>query len=270
MRRLTWCVCLLLLPASARAAGDEPPPAGKEDPGADLARLIHKAVVAKLPKAFEDNSGWGRTVPLPEMPRRPRLRRTVVEVDGRMEVPDGPWRKLRLRVDDPDRDLQVRVHSLKRVDAAYRLTLEADAFLRTEADVQHWRNGLLLADVTARADVLLNVFVECDLAPRLSAAGLRLEPAIQELRLNLKRIIPGRVSFHRAGLSVEGEALRSLEEEIKEALQAALRAKEPEVKLRAGEALARGMKEGKGPVTPAEVLKAAAPLLKADGAAPPK
>lgn len=269
MKVVTWCSCLLLLlaPVPLLAQTAAPPPA--DDPAAELGRLIHKAVVAKMPKVYEDQSGWGRTVPLPDNLRFPRLRRTVVQVGDRPEVPDGLWRKLRLRLDDPDRDLQVRVRSFKRLDATkYRVTVEADATVRAEADVQRWRNGLRLADLTARADVALGVVVECDVVARLDAGklppALKLEPEVKDLKLNLKGFTPRQVTFRRAGLSVEGEAVEGAGEELKGALQALLREAEPAVKNRAGEALARALKEGKDPLAPAALLKAVAPLLKAE------
>src|SRR5262249_8168182 len=104
----TWCPCLVLLLAPASLAAQENRPADKSA-GEPLAQPIPTAIVAKLPPVFEDRSGWGHTIPLPDRVRLPRLRRTVVEVGGHMEVPDGPWRKLRLRVEQPDRDVQVRV-----------------------------------------------------------------------------------------------------------------------------------------------------------------
>src|SRR5688500_6098050 len=110
MRVVTWCAWLAVLAALAPlGAQAEPEPPEREAPAAELERLLHKAIVARLPKVYEDDSAWGQTVPLPERVRLPRLRRTVVRVGDRLEVPHGPWRKLRLWVEEPDRDLRVRV-----------------------------------------------------------------------------------------------------------------------------------------------------------------
>jgi hypothetical protein len=246
----------------------QPIPAAGQDPGAKLARLIHQAVKAKLPRVYEDASGWGQTTPLPERLRLPRARRTVVMVDGRPEVPDGLWRKLRLRVENPDRDLRVRVRSLDRLDAThYRLRLDADADLRVDADLQRWRNGLLLADLTAQTRVSLDVFLECAITARMDAASvppLRLEPEIKDLKVNVKDFKAGQVTFLRAGMTLGPEALQGLNDELKEAVQAQLRAQEPEIKKRAEEALAQAFKEGgKGPITLPALLDAVGPLLKA-------
>jgi hypothetical protein len=44
-----------------------------------------EAVVAKMPREYEDLSGWGRTMPLPQNLRLPRLKRTLVRVGDHFE-----------------------------------------------------------------------------------------------------------------------------------------------------------------------------------------
>jgi hypothetical protein len=267
VRIATFCPCLLLLLAPISALAETTPaPSEREAATAELSRLIHDAVAAKLPRVHEIDGGWGHTAPLPERLRAPRLRRTVVQVGDKMEAPDGPWRKFRLRVDDPDRDLKVRVLGLKRIDATtYRLSVRTDVALAAEADVQRWRNGVKLADLTAKADVSLRVLLECDLSAKLDPKKLgavALQPEVTKLTLDLKDFTPRRVTFHRAGVDVEGPALEGLGDELREPLQELLRSAEPEAKKRAGEALAKALKEPKGPITPAALLKVVGPLLK--------
>jgi hypothetical protein len=276
MKLLKWCPCLVLLAAAVPGAAQTAPAAPSDEAGrAALAHLIHKAIVAKLPGVYENNSGWGHTVPLPERLRAPRLRRTVVQVGDHMEVPDGPWRKVRLRMENPDRDLQVRVRSFKRLSGTtYRVVVETDAALLAEVDLQRWRNGLELADVTARADVGLNVLVECDVAGRLDAGRvpprLVLEPEIRDLKLNLTQFTPKQVTLRRAGLVLAGPGVEAAGEEVKGALQDLLHSLEPDLKQRAGEALAKALKEGKEPWPAGELLKAVGPLLRAADQAPEK
>ncbi|HEX5272282.1 MAG TPA: hypothetical protein VFW33_17415 [Gemmataceae bacterium] len=261
--KLTTCVpwlVLLLIPAPLAAQTAAPP-----DPAAtaDLARLIHKLIVARLPPAYENAADWGQTVPLPERLRAPRLRRTVVQVGDHVEVPDGTWRKLRLRVEDPDRAIRVRVPSFQRVaPMRYRVVVEVDAAVRGEADVRQWRLGLELADLTARADVVLAVRAECEVAARLvPGKGLLLDPELTDLRLTLREFTPKEVTFRRAGVTLRGGAVESAGEDLRDSLQALLRAAEPGVRGRANDALARALKDGKDPLPMAELLKAVAPLL---------
>ncbi len=257
------CLALLLLAPLAAAASPE------EEAAADnLARLIHGAIMMRLPPVFEDRSGWGQTVLPPPRMRLPRLRRAVVEVDGHLEVPDGPWRKLRVRVENPDRDLRVRVVDFRRLEAmTYRVAVQIDVAAQAEADVQAWRNGLLLADLTAHADVGLAAIVECDVAARLETGRLPprvvLEPTVREVKLNLSEFTPRQVDFHRAGVMVDIDREAAAELQLKDLLQERLRSFEPMAKVRIEEALRRALRAGADPSRAGAVLKAIGPLLRA-------
>jgi hypothetical protein len=254
---------LLLAPVAAAAQPAAPP--ADEAAGAPLARLIHTAIVAKLPPVFEDRSAWGHTIPLPDRVRFPRLRRTVVPVGDHMEVPDGTWRKLRLRVEHPDRDIRVHVRSFRRVDPmTYRVVVETDVDLRAEADVQRWRNGVELADLTAWASVGLGVVFECDVATRLDTRRkmpIVLEPEVRDVKLNLREFTPRQVTFRRAGVTVEGGPVEAVGQEVRDFIQDQLRSLEPQLKQRADQAMKRMMKEG-DPRKAQAVLQAVAPLLR--------
>jgi hypothetical protein len=257
-----WLLLLLVpLPVAAQTA-----PPTEQASTADLERLIHKLIVARLPGVYENAADWGQTAPLPDRLRFPRLRRTVVQVGDHLEAPDGTWRKVRLRVEDPDRDIRVGVPSFKRVaPMKYRVVIDTDAAVRGEADVRQWRNGLELADLTARADLLLNVRAECDVTARLEASkGLMLNPELTDLKLTLKEFTPRQVTFQRAGVTVGGAGVESAGEELRDWLQALLRSAEPDVRSRANDALARALKDPKQPLPAAELLKAVAPLLGRD------
>lgn len=186
-------------------------------------------------------------------------------MDGKPEVPDGNWRKVRTTIADPERDLRVRVLGLKAVDATtYPLTMETDAEMEADAVLQRWRNGVLLADIGAKTHVSVNVFVEVKVNAKLNTTGLHMEPEVQDVKLTLKDFTPERVVFRRAGIVVEGEAIAGMGKEFKDTLQAMLKEKEPEIKKRIGETVARTMKEEKGLSASAAMLKAAGPLLKTD------
>jgi hypothetical protein len=261
MRIMTGYTCLVLLGLATPLAAQPMPPA--EDPAAELNQLIHKAVSVRLPKVTEDDTGWGRTIPLPDKLRLPRARRTIVEVNGQPEVPDGTWIKTRLSVADPDHDLQIHVRTFKRLSAtSYRMTLDADVTFRSAADTQRWRNGLLLADATVSADMLVRVFLDCEVVGRLGANGVRLEPDVKDITLTLKEYTPHRVKLNRTGLTVEGDAAESLSELLKSRVEEQLRTKETNLKKHASESLAAAMKDSKNPLNAAAMLKAAAPLMK--------
>jgi hypothetical protein len=266
--RLCASLSLLLAVAPLAAQTAASPPDAKTSakrPEADLEQLIHKAVLAQLPRVHEDASGWGQTIPRPDNLLLPGLKRTVVRVGDRLELPHGLWRKVRLKVEDPDQDLKIHVRDFQKVDTTtYRLTVAADVAMRSETDVQQWVKGLNLASLTARADVGLTVRVECDVSTRLDTKklppALVMEPQVRDLKLDLTSFELKGVTLQRPRIVVQAE-VEGVGEEFKGALQAVLRSLEPQAKKHAGETLARGMKEGKGPLTPAAMLKAAMPLL---------
>jgi hypothetical protein len=266
MRFARWFPCLVLCLA-ALSVGAQPAalPPPKEDPGNELARLIHKSMAAKMPRVFEDKSGWGRTIPLPERVRRPGLRRVIIDVDGRPEVPDGNWHKVRVRVEDPERDLHVQVLGLKSLDAtSYRLTMETDADLEADAVLKRWKNGVLLSDIGAQSHVSVTVFVDMTLNAKLSTSGVQLEPEVKDVKMTLNELLPERVIFRRAGVVIEGEPVARMGQEFRGVLQGMLKKKEPEFKKRIQEAVTRALKEERGLAASAAMMKAAGPLLKAD------
>jgi hypothetical protein len=253
-----WAALVVLGAVLPRAGAGEPARPEAARRYAALSRLIKKAVVAGLPKVMKDDSGWGGTIPVPERLRAPRLRRTYVKVGDHWELPQGTWRKVRLWLEDPNRDLDVRVRELRQVDAThYRLGVDADAALRLEADVRQWLRGLLLLDATAQADA--DVGLALDFNVRVELAGklppeVKVAPRVTDLKMELKDFTLRRVKFHRAGVAVEGDA--RLSDELKGVLQGLLRSAEPRVRARANAAIARALREGRGTLSAADLLKA--------------
>src|SRR5579884_553135 len=171
----------LLLP-SLPARGDTP---AEEQ----LARLIKTAVLARAPKDYEDHSGWGRTTPVIEGMRLPNLRQRV-RVGDHDEWPDGQWVRTRVRVDDPDRDVTIRVRNLRPSDhKSTLLTVDATVKLRVEHERQLWRRGLMLVGVTARADAVIDVSLDIDATVGLDTTKVppevSVKPTVTAVRLDL-------------------------------------------------------------------------------------
>src|SRR6266436_5224996 len=103
MRYLTIILFMAPLISAQEIPEDSAGKVDKKD-YTEFSRLVHKMVVPQVPRFYEDMSQWGQTIPLPSDLRFPRLKRTIVEVDGRQEVPHGIWKKYRIWIDDPDQD----------------------------------------------------------------------------------------------------------------------------------------------------------------------
>src|SRR5579862_4243317 len=114
MRKILLLATLLVFAVSAAADDGERPSMQKEY--TDLSRLIHKIVAKEIPKEFEDRSGWGAIVPLTEKLRFPNLPRTRVRIGDKEGYPDGLWKKYKVRIDDPEKDLKIKVREFSKID----------------------------------------------------------------------------------------------------------------------------------------------------------
>ena len=255
-----------------------PPDAVKTKDHAELSRLIHKMVVKEIPKEFEDRSGWGQTVPLTEKLRFPNLPRAKVKIGDKEEYPHGLWKKFRVRVDDPAKDVTIQVREFSRVDSkTIRLALDSEAALIGEGEVQHWQKGLPLGRVSGQADAVLALSMSFDVGVTLSTKKfppeLIVEPKLTELQIDLKEFNLRRVGNDKI-LELEGESAKNLGNDMKDTLKSLIKALEPEIKSRANAAIEKSLKEGKGNISPAALLKltpAAKPKEKeAEDKSPPK
>lgn len=249
MRTWTLTLGMILLAAPAARAEDKPE-------YTDLARLIHSTLVPQVPRQYEDRTDWGKTIPLQANLRLPRVRRTIIQVGDRMETPHGPWKRTKVWLDDPARDLQVRVVELRNAgkDKA-RLALEATINLHGERERQGWRNGLMLLDLTVQADAVVTVALDAEVTISINSKKfppeVTVEPKVLQSRLELKRF-----DLNRIGPVLLGnKEARDLGEELRGALQELLKQYEPQVTQKANEAIAQGLKDGKAKLSPQTLLK---------------
>ena len=232
---------VLALAAGSLLAPDSP---AAEPAQAGLATYIHRAVTEKLPRKFEDLSEWGATIPAPPV-RFPRLKRTVVKVGDRYEVPHGTWKRTKVWIEDPAKDLHIRVPEVRKVGKqTTRLHVEATATVRGERERQQWVRGVNVVGVTAEADAVVTVGVDIDVTIAFDVsrplAGMKFEVKIAQVRIDLKTF-----ELRRVGPVVLPEH-SALGEELKAKIQADLRALEPKVKDHANRLIGEGVVDGKG------------------------
>jgi hypothetical protein len=214
---------------------------------AEVSRLIQSLVTSQAPRQYEDTSGWGMTIPFPVELRRPGLRRTVVKVGDRMELPHGPWIRSKVWIDDPGRDVQVRVTDMRKAEAGKgtRLSIEATVALHGERERQQWLRGLRLVDLTVQADAVVVASFDVDVAVRFKAGTLPpelvIEPKVVRTQLDLKRF-----DLHRVGpVQFTGKDAQDMGEELRGTLQGWLKQYEPRVTERLNEAVTAAVKSGK-------------------------
>jgi hypothetical protein len=252
--KLLGSLGISLLAVFAITAGDNngkavKPPAGKPD-YAEFSKLIQKVAVSKIPKMYEDTSGWGQTVPIPDKLRLPGLR-TTVRVGNRMELPHGLWRKVKVSMKDPAKDVHISVREVKRLDPkTIRVSVQADATFGTAVQAQLWQKGLALPGFAGRANATIGVFIDCDVAMELVASKFppefKVEPKVANLKMDLRDFDLQEVSTLRLGKVLAGDRAKEVGNQYKGILQDAMHSAEPMVKDYANEAIAKSIKEGKG------------------------
>jgi hypothetical protein len=238
------------------AAADEPVQDAKPDQYADFSRLIHQMVVKQMPKVYEDDSSWGKTIPLTEPLRLPGLR-TYIKKGDKVELPHGLWKKVRVWMNDPDKDLRIQVKDFKKLDAkTFRLVVDSESDVRSQIDAQHWQKGLALAGFAGKADLTVAISMDCDVGVSLTSNfELKIDPKITRLNMDLKDVLLREVSTPRLGVVLEGEKAKEFGGQFKEILQIAAKSAEPKVKDLANQAIAKSIREGKGTLGAAHLLK---------------
>ncbi len=223
----------------------------------ELSSLMQQAVIRQLPGKVEKQFGWGETIPVPPNLRLPRLR-TYVKVGDGLEVPHGAWRRVQGFIEDPQRNLQLHVRDFRQIDATmYRLALDVDAIITCQGEWQQWQKGLLLVGAAADADADVRVSLVCDVGVSLDLKtfppAVNLDPKVQELNIDLKHLY-----LHYLGNRlVRGEKIEGVPQRLEEIVRDVLKQGEPLVRDYANNAIARGLREGKGNVSPAALFKAA-------------
>jgi hypothetical protein len=254
-------ILLALVMFGHGAGADEPKP----DPAktyADFSRLIHRMVVKELPKEFEDNSGWGQIVPLTEPVRFPNLPRAKVKIDGKEGYPHGVWRRFKVKIEDPDRDLKIVVREFSKLDLkTFRLVIDSEVAPAGTAEIQNWQKGLPLGKVNAQADALLGLGMVFDIGVTLNTKKfppeLNVEPKLKDLKIDLKEFNLRRVVNPTTNLALEGQAAKTFGDDARDMMNTLIKNFEPEIKRRANEAITQSLKEGKGNISASTLFKAA-------------
>jgi hypothetical protein len=249
--RMIFVTALLGLPLAA-PAGEVP---SKTD-FADLSRLLHKMVVKKVPREHEEFFNWGATIPIPEKLRLPNLR-TKIKVGDHLELPHGAWKRIRVKLDEPNKDLKIKVMEFCKLDKGiYRVVIDSEATVRCDGEWNQWQKGLLLLKVDGQADATIAATMVCDVDVSLNLAKFPPEINVNPKILDLKLDLTG-FNLNRLGGTLEGEKFRQLGNDLmRDGLRDLIKGAEPLVKDYANKAIAEALKENQGKLAAGELLKA--------------
>ncbi|HMF18408.1 MAG TPA: hypothetical protein VKE98_14455 [Gemmataceae bacterium] len=248
---------LFLVPLWSLTAGDDRPKTNADkEKFAELSKLIQKIALKQVPNYIQDNTGWGQTVPIPGKLRFPNLR-TTVKVKDRLELPHGVWRKVKVSLNEPAKDLTVRVREFKVDGKTIRISLDAVVTAQTEIEAEHWQLGLFLWGFKGKAGPTIGVNVDCDvaIAPGKSLLEVKVEPKVTSLKVDLKDLNLREITTARLGKVAEGENAKALGNRYKEVLQEAIDYFKPTLEDYANQAIAQSLKEGRGTISLTELMK---------------
>jgi hypothetical protein len=255
MTRFLSTLATILLAIPLLAQEPAPAPLAKQDLE-PISKMIRESVLKQVPKSFEDNSGWNLSKPIPAKIRLPGLPRTLIRVGDHDEIAHGSWRRVKGWMADPDKDLSLHVTELKPLpDGKYRLSLTSTADLQVEGEFQQWLNGLMLVGITARATTTAQIDLDADVKLGLDLAKfppeVTVEPKVVNLKIELKKF-----ELFKPQANSPPQAGGGLNDDLKNLLQQAIRAKEPMLIDEANKAIAEALKQGKGTFSAAKLYEA--------------
>jgi hypothetical protein len=239
--RLAACtLAILSLEFGALAVLAAGPPMPDKAPAIDepLSNLAQRIVVESLPRQFEDKKNWGKTTRIVNSFRFKNDGDGLKLRKHTEEVKDGLWKQYRAEVVDPEHQLQIRVANIKQTDAghsAFQVFLSAR--LRGEAQLEQWKDGLKLFNVSAQADSKVEVRLDCEMAWSWKASGIlgqfSVEPKVTGARIELVEFDLKKVS------KIEGWAARELGENLKGIIAKKLHDEEPKLVEKLNKAIAK-------------------------------
>jgi hypothetical protein len=244
----------IALPILAAAQPAASPGEQKEKPKesakdySEFSKLLHKLVTANVKKEVEDRSNWGHTIPLPDKLFFKKAQRTIIKVGDKLEVPHGPWTRMKAWIDDPAKDVTIQVRDFKKIDGkTLRLSLDAQASIHGEAERKRWSKGLVLFNLLVQADARFAVSLECDVKVTFKTEKfppeLLIEPKLVECKLTLNEFALRQIN----NVKLDDNLAKDAGNELKSYLQGLLTVSEPFVKQRINDAIVAGLKDNKGP-----------------------
>ncbi|OAI47792.1 hypothetical protein AYO44_08830 [Planctomycetaceae bacterium SCGC AG-212-F19] len=249
----------------AVVGGAIPTPARTDEKAkyAELSQLLQQTVVAHIPKQIDDFSDWNKTIPVtPGGLRLPGAKRTVLKVGDKDEWPNGTWKRTKIWFDDPAKDIRVKVKDFRKDEGKpYQVQIEAKVTLHGERERQQWTKGILLLAVTAQADAVVTITLDCEASAAFNIAKLppelQIAPKVVDTRLTLNQF-----QLNNVANVIRGELARELGNELQGTIQGMMHAREPQMTEFANKAIAKSLKDGKVAVSAAMLLKVPMPSKK--------
>ena len=181
-----------------------------------VAPIVAPIIAEAIPREYEGSRDWGRTKRITSGLRSygnffnfDIHRRTS-------EVNDGVWKKYRLTLVDPDKNLTVRIDGLKSTGSGqYTFTLFVAAKVHGWARATVYERGMHVISLEAEGDTSVRLWLDADIAVESVQTasflpGVEIRPVITDARLKFDDFRLSRISDVRGALAHDlGDLLRN-------------------------------------------------------------
>ncbi len=213
-------------------------PATRPEEGHSLvAGLIENIVREQLKAEYVDDDDWGQTRKV-TVGYKLRGKPFAWDLKRRTKiVKDGLWEMYRVRLVDPEENLQIQVSRLEMQGGRMGFGLSLTAKLAGDARLERWRKGIKMLNAHVEAKGTVEVFVAGDIGIQLESGGvlpsIALEPSITKVQLKLLKFDLQRIS------KLEGQAAHELGDSLKDTIQRELNRREPKIVARLNQSITR-------------------------------
>ncbi len=186
-----------------------------------IAPIIGPIIEEVIPRTYEGSKDWGKTTTIKQLHSDGNFFKFDIHRQPR-EVNDGVWKKYKLELVDPDKNLTVRIDNLHATESGqYALTLFVAAKIHGWARTTVYEKGVHVISLEAEGDTSIRLWLDADVGietvkSSLLVPGIELRPTITDAKLKFDDFRLTRISDVKGALAHDlGGLLRhALEKEL--------------------------------------------------------
>jgi hypothetical protein len=184
-----------------------------------VAQVVGPIIAESIPRKYEGSKDWGKTT---EIVSGLHSNGNFFKFDihrEKKEVNDGVWKKYRLELIEPEKNLTVRIDDLRSIESGrYALTLFVAAKMHGWARTVVYERGVHVISLEGEGDTSVSLWLDAEVGAKtvqssLLIPGIEIQPTITDARLKFDDFKLTRIS------DVKGAIAHDLGGLLKKALQ---------------------------------------------------
>lgn len=181
-----------------------------------IAQIVAPIIAEAIPREYEGTKDWGKTTRITSGVRSSGNFFNFDIHRRTSEVNDGVWKKYRLTLVDPDKNLTVRIDNLKSIDSGkYALTLFVAAKVHGWGRATVYESGVHVISLEAEGDTSIRLWIDAEIGVESVQTssflpGVAVRPVVTDARVKFDDFRLTRISDVRGAIAHEvGDLLRS-------------------------------------------------------------